>query len=393
MAALLASALAWASAADAAEWSIGPFVSVAGDYDDNAGLQSRTDQEEKISGFIGEFGADVGYRSDLYNLRVIPRIVSRRYPGDSDFDNDDQFVNYRFTRQTRNGSWGVSGRFIRDYIRTGERAYVDFEADDPEELEDDDSGRVGARDRRLRWSVAPRLQTRLSEQSYLDTRIRYTKTDYDQTLETRLVDYETARAEARYSRIIDRRTTGIVEVDGLWYSAEDTPDDSMSYGLQLGFRRDLSETTSFELLGGLSSSERDEGGNETNWIGEANLVRRLETIRLTAQYRRSISGTGSGTLTRRDQVNVAFTRRLTDLFTAGLGFLAYTTNSVEDVEFDERDYAQLRAQFIWKLTRTFDLETNYRWTLIDREDEDGTGTSNGITLWLHYRPNPFSVSR
>jgi hypothetical protein len=393
MGALFATVLAWAPGADAAEWSIGPFVSVAGDYDDNAGLQSRTDEEEKISGFIGEVGADIGYRSDLYDFRAIPRLLSRRYPGDSDFDNDDQFLDYRFTRQTQNGNWGVDGKFIRDFIRTGERAYVDFEADDPEQLEDDDSGRVGARDRRFRWTVTPHWRTQLSDTSYANFRARYINVDYDQTAETLLVDYKNARAEARYNRILDPRTTALVEADALWYSAEDTPGDSTSYGLQLGVRRDLSETTSFEVLGGLSTSERVSGGNETNWIGEANLIRRLETIRLLGQFRRSITGTGSGTLTRRDQVNIAFTRRLTNLLTAGLGLLGYTTNSVEDVQFDERNYVQLRSQFIWSLTRNFDLEANYRWTLIDREDEDESANSNAITVWLHYRPNPFSISR
>lgn len=390
---LLVACLLGATAAHGAEWTISPFASIAGDYDDNASLASRTDEEEEISGGIGELGADVGYRSDIYELSLTPRLRSSRYPGDSDFDNDDQFLDFGFRRITQGGSWGMDGNITHDYIRTGERANVDFEAEEPEDIEDDDSGRVGAKDRRLRWSVRPYWQSRLSETSYANVRFRYLNVDYDQTLETRLVDYQTANGTARYSRIINPRTTGLFEATGLWYDADQSGTTSTSFGLQAGFRRALSETTNFEILGGISTAERKEGGNDTNWIGEVNLVRRLETIRLLGQYRRAITGTGSGTLSRRDQINLAFTRRLTDLLRAGLGILAYTTNSVEDVEFDERNYVELRSQFIWSLTRTLDLEANYRYTLIDREDEDESANSNAVTVWLHYRPNPFSFSR
>ena len=147
-------------------------------------------------------------------------------------------------------------------------------------------------------------------------------------------------------------------------------------------------------LGGQAGREQADGGNTSNWVGEVNLTRRLETIRLLGQYRRVVSGTGSGTLTQRDQVTVAFTRQLSELLSAGLGALAYRTSSVEDnVDFDERNYVQLQARFNWTLTRTLNLEANYRYTVIDREDENEAANSNAVTVWLHYRPNPISVSR
>ena len=284
--------------------------------------------------------------------------------------------------------------FRRDYIRTGERADVDFDVEDPDEIDDDDSGRVGARDRRIRWDVQPEWDFTLSDTSKVQLRLRYRDVDYDETEVTRLVDYNSTWARARYSRRLSERNTGIFEIGGLWYDADEADNDSSSYGFRTGLRRRLSEKTSFEILGGAGNSEQAEGGNHTNYLARVNVVRRLETIRLLAQYQLRINCSGSGTLTTRDQINLAVRRQLSDLLFAGLGVVAYQTSSVEDdVEFDERAYLQLRSQFGWRLTRTMNLEANYRYTLIDRDDDDESANSNAITLWLRYRPNPTSTSR
>jgi hypothetical protein len=377
-----------------AEWSFSPSASIAVDADDNANLSSRTDQEEEISGFIGSVGLGVGYRSQLYEANFSPLLVSRRYPGDSDFDDDDQIVKAGLTRNTRNGSLSMKVDFLRDYIRTGERAGVDFDVEDPNDIDDDDSGRVGARVRRIKWDLRPSWNFRISDTSRMKFDLRHTDVDYDETAVTRLVDYNLTSARARYSRRLSERNTGVFEIGGFWYDAGEADNDSFSYGFRTGLQRRLSEKTSVEILGGAGTSERAEGGNKSNYLARVNVVRRLETIRLLAQYQRTVNGSGSGTLTARDQINLAIRRQLSELLTAGLGVVAYQTSSIEDdVDFDERTYVQLRSQFGWKLTRTLNLEANYRYTLIDRDDDDESANSNAITVWLRYRPNPTTISR
>lgn len=378
----------------AAEWSLAPSFGVGVDADDNARLSSRTDQEEEISGFIGSAGLGVNYRSQLYRANFSPLLISRRYPNDSDFDDDDQIVNAGVTRNTRNGAIGMKVKFVRDYVRTGERAGVDFDVEDPDEIDDNDSGRVGARDRRVKWEVQPSWNFTLSDTSRMQLRVRYLDLDYDETSVERLVDYNSTWAQARYSRRLSERNTGVFEIGGLWYDADEADNDSFSYGFRAGIQRRLSAKTSFEILGGAGTSERAEGGNRSNYLARVNVVRRLETIRLLAQYKRTVNGTGSGTLTSRDQINLSARRQLSELLSAALGVVAYRTSSIEDdVDFDERTYVQLRSQFGWRLTRTLNLEANYRYTLINREDDDESANSNAITVWLRYRPNPTTILR
>ena len=54
---------------------------------------------------------------------------------------------------------------------------------------------------------------------------------------------------------------------------------------------------------------------------------------------------------------------------------------------DERNYVQLRAQFIWNITNAFATEFDYRYTFQDRSALPESSNSNQINLWFVYRPN------
>jgi hypothetical protein len=132
------------------------------------------------------------------------------------------------------------------------------------------------------------------------------------------------------------------------------------------------------------------GVSETQPVGELSLIRRLETIRLLAQYRRTVSSTGSGNMSERDSINVNFTRDLTERFDAGLGVRAYQNRPINltglDVEGFEREYLQLTARFTWNITRTFALRTTYQYTVSNRQVQGESANSNQIVAWLIFRP-------
>ena len=121
----------------------------------------------------------------------------------------------------------------------------------------------------------------------------------------------------------------------------------------------------------------------------------MKTTTLLAQYRRNISASGAGALGTRDSVNLNFTRQLNDRISAGLGASYYTTKDLGEttVSLDERTYLQLRDRFTWHLSQTFSLETDYRYTFIDREVLLESANSNQVTVWLNWRPKPMVRSR
>ena len=379
--------------AHAAEWRIEPQLRVGAEFDDNAILDFRTDTQDEISGFVAEGLARFVYTSPVTDFFVTPRLVHRDY-GEPDFDSDDQFLAFSFAREWQSSNFTIRGNYGRELVRTAERSNVDFNVDNPDEIPEDDTGRVFLRDNRERLEIVPQFTYRMSNVSTFGVDVGYMDVSYDEGLLGLLNDYTNIRGNLSYRRSWSRRNTAIVTGTYRQYEA-DGREAVSGYGVSAGFENRLSEKTVFRALVGVENTELDTGEDDLNPVANISLIRRLETITLIAQYRRVIAGGGGGSLTARDMININFTRRLSDRISAGLGVRAYTTTALEEGAFtiDERDYLQLRARFVWDLSKTLALEADYRYTILDRELIGESANSNNIILALRWRPTPFIRSQ
>lgn len=377
----------------AAEWRIAPKIGVAGDFDDNSILTPRTDVDAEISGYVIDASARFSFASETTEFFITPRIRSRDY-GDPNFDSDDQFLRFDFDRATESSNFRLRGDYGRELTRTAERADVDLEIEDLDEIPDDESGRVTIRDRRERIRIFPSWTYRMSDLSAFSVGLAYTDVAYDEAFAGLYNDYTNARLNVSYMRSLSPRNRAIFTGTYREYDA-DGRDEVTGAGFNAGFERSLSETTRVRALVGLEDTDTVAGDSEVNWTANISVTQRLETITMLAQYKRSVSGGGAGTLAARDSLNLNFTRRLSERISAGLGVRAYQTNPLSDVvgTFDERDYIQLRSQFTWHLSQKWSVEANYRYTFQDRLQVGEPADSNNVTIWLNYEPNPFTRSR
>ena len=88
--------VASANSALAQDWRFEPILKVGGEYDDNATLDPRTDQEVDLSGLLLDARADIYYTSPTTTFFVQPEVVTRNYNDDSDLDSDDFFLRSNF---------------------------------------------------------------------------------------------------------------------------------------------------------------------------------------------------------------------------------------------------------------------------------------------------------
>ena len=378
-----------ASPVQGAEWRIEPLIRAAWNTDDNATLNIRTDEEEAISGYIVEARARFEYASPTSNFFVTPLLRIRDY-GDPRFDTNDEFVYLRYDKGMQKSDLRIRAKYENEAVRTAERADADLDIDDPDEIPDDETGRVFFLGDRERLEFVPSWRYRLTDFSSLSLRLSYRDVQYDGDVEGILDDYSNGRVNVTYERGWSPRYSALVDGTYRRY-IPDQREESDGYGLRAGFRGEISENTRLRFLAGLESVGQVSGERDVDWVADVSLVQRLQTITLLAQYRRSISGGGAGTLSSRDEINLNFTRELSERISAGLGVRAYTTNRLEgDPEnFDERDYVQLHAQFIWNLTRTWFVQADYRYTFLNREVVGESANSNDVTLWVSYRPTAF----
>ena len=382
-----------APAIHAQQHSLEPVLRAGYEHDDNATLNIITIDEPEISGLLLDASARYGYRSPKTTFTTTARILDRNY-GEEDFDATEEFFDLRYDFTGQSSRFRLRGSYASELTRTAERVDTDFNVEDPSEIPDDNTGNVFISDERQRVNIVPSYNYTISDSSTMGVVLNYSDVSYERQLAGLLNDYTNLRANLNYGRKWSARNTALFGLTARQYEAEGN-DSVNGYGLSIGIQRLLSEKTTLRMIVGVENTEVIGGEGEIDPVGEITLSRQLETIRLLAQYRRVVSGGGSGNLTTRDVININFTRDLTELVSAGIGVRAYSTKSRQEglVTLDERDYVQLRAQVAWNLSRTFSFEINYRYTVLDRVNIGESANSNNITAWFNWRPSGYSSAR
>ena len=377
--------------ASAQDWRFEPVIGIGGELDDNATLNIRTDEEVELRGYLLDLHADINYRSPRSRFFIQPKFLLRKYSDEPDFDSDDIFLrsNYRY-RGTVN-TLGFRVNFDRQSVRTAERTDAGLDVDDPVEITDTDSGRTLRFGNRNKWRISPFWDYQMSNTSTVGAQVDYIDARYDDVIGDLLNDYTDARLSLNYRRSFSPVTTGVITVTGRQYESDsdDATNVIEGVGVLVGFTHALSEKADLRANIGLEDTDQDGPDVDPEVVGNVTLIRNLETIRMFAEYRRSISASGASRVETRDTVNFNLSRRLSEKISAGLGVRAYQARGKGDSEVSsDRNYVQLQSSFAWYLTTYFAIEAEYRYTVLDRSGELGeSSNSNRINLWFIYQPN------
>jgi hypothetical protein len=380
----------------AAEWRLQPELRVGYEFDDNAVLIDSAGTIAEIDGYILEGSATIGYATERTTFDITPRLQSRNYDGEI-FDSDDQFLTLDFNHRGIKSNFRIRGNYARESVRTAEREVADVDVDDPDEIAGDDTGRVFEIGRRDRIWIMPQWSYNFSEKSAFAARLTYTDVDYDDLFFVgAFTPYSDVRFDASLYRGFSARTRGYIRASTRSYEPDNAGVDVDGVAFNIGFERDLAQTTRLRAEVGVEETEPAGGESDSNAVWDINVVKNVETVTLLAQYRRTMNGSGGGRVTARDSFNLSVRKQFfPERLRGGLGIRAYTTErlSSDPGVIDERDYVQFRAQLTYALNRTFSVQADYRYTYIDRSATAGSDNSNAIILWLIYRPIAMTTSR
>jgi Putative beta-barrel porin 2 len=378
-----------AEASQAQQWVLQPEARVGYEVDDNARLSSDPDLVQEIDGFILEGSLGIGYNTQRTTFELTPRLRSRIYDETPDVDSNDQFLEFDFGHETLKGQFGIDASYERESVRTGERADPDFDVDDPDEIPTDETGFVFNNERRERLRFSPDWSYDLTERLTMGLRAVYLDVSYDDALTSFLVDYTDTRLEGSLGLELTERTRGYFGVGARRYESDQDNNDVDGLGAAIGVESDISQTTRLQAEIGYENTEQvATGETDGSFVANLNLVRRLETITMLAQYRRNVAASGAGRVSARDSVNFTVSKQFSERVTGALGVRAYQTEPVGEhaVTFEERDFTELRATLGYAISRAFSIEGDYRHARIDRSGQEGSADSNSIILWLVYRP-------
>lgn len=376
-----------------ANWQVSPELGVGIEYDDNTNLNNIPGSSDSDTGYGIEAQATFFYDTELTDFGITPRLRSTKYSDNSNLDSDDYFVRFDFGHDGQKSRLGLRGDFSSESVRTAERSEVDFDIDDPDEIPVDDSGRTLDTGKRDRLSLTPTFNYQLSQRTLLVLGGEYLDTSYDNDVSQILTGYTQYSGGGWLGYSWSKIDTVSLSAYAGQYEADESSTDSATKTFGIGYERRISERTRFKMLVGGNTSEDRSGDDQTNPVGEISIVHKYTTTRVIASYRRSVNGSGGGGLTVRDAFSLNVSRALSERFTLSGGLRAYTTDALDsgNINFEERDYLQIRARARWNLSRKVSVDLDYRYTEIDR-DAVGVDTpksdSNRVGLWFNWHPNP-----
>jgi hypothetical protein len=374
--------------AQAQDWRIEPILSIGVETDDNANLNFRTDQEINSTAFLFDARADVNYTSPTTSFFLQPKLRIRNDNNDVTLDSEDYFLRSKFRRDGILNTFGFLASFDQQAVRTAEREDVDLGVEDPGEIPNDSTGLVFLDGDRNKWRLAPFWEYKLSNLSSIGAELEYREAKYDSVFADILTDYSNARLTLDYTRALSDVTNGLILLSGRRYDADNAPSEVDTYGLAVEIEHRLSRKTLIKVGVGVEDVDRPDVESDPQLVYTASIIRRLETIRMFAEYRRAPVGTGAGIISMRDSLSINLRRRLNEKISAGIGARAYSEDR-SDVSGTaaDRDYVQLRSTLEWYLTRTFVIQIDYRYTAINRGvDFGGRANSNRVNLWFIYQP-------
>ena len=178
--------------AQAQDWRFEPIVKFGVEYDDNATLHIRTDEEVVLEGLLLDIRADINYVSPTTSFFLQPRALLRNYPDEPDFDSDDYFLRSQFRYRGQSSTIGFRFNYDHQTVRTAERDISDLEIDDPDELTDDDTGLVLLSGTRNKMRILPYWNYQLSDVSSIGANIEYFDVGYADVFTLFLADYTDA---------------------------------------------------------------------------------------------------------------------------------------------------------------------------------------------------------
>jgi hypothetical protein len=385
--------------ATAAEWSLEPIVRLGLEYDTGATLTGSLVPAAEIQGYVVDGTAIVGYSTERTKFTITPTLRTRDYE-DEFFDSDDQFLALNFSHRGLKSNFGIRANYDRESARTAERQDADPGIDDPDDIFGDDTGTLFFNARRELIRILPQWGYDFSEKTAFDVKATYTDVEYDRNFLGSLVPYSDVRVVATLYRSLSTRTRGYANISARRYKREtlgiggSREVDGVAFNV--GIERNLTQTAKLRAEVGVEESKPKSGGaSDSNAVWDINYVKKLETIKMLARYKRSINASGTGRISLRDSINLGIQKPFSERLTGGLGVAAYSTEPVRLIPgftFDERDYAQVYLQLAYALSPTFSVQADYRYTYIDRSTT-GSGDSNNVALWLIYQPTAMTTSR
>jgi hypothetical protein len=387
------------SAPGQAAWVIDPALSVDSRYDDNVRL--RPDDEDDVeAGLVTSVNAQARLRNvtEISEVAGVAGVGLSRYTGVDSFEDDTRetmFTSLSARRALARGGVGFNGSYVREDILRGVSVFRGVVPADPgtddgeipepgpgDDLDSGGSGVAGSSEelvQRNYFSVSPNATWQATLRASLV--VGYEDDPADEGLQ----EVQTQSVNTQYRYAVSERDTAWLEVQRSWFEPEINP-KSDNWGVTVNWRRDLTERTRLTLGVGAQRTEND-FDSQSGSLYSASLDHRLSRGNLNASVERAVIPNAYGDVQETDRASFRYGFGLTERLGTSVRLTAYrTAGSLGGQGNRDQDYFRVGPEVRWALTPEWSIRLAYDYTFVDRERNDGSASSNAITLAVNFAP-------
>ena len=377
---LLATTVLCLTAAEAAEETWSPRISLQWKYDDNINFSSRN----KVRDWIYEVRPELTWRrrTERDDLRFTARLLGQKYDTESELDTLDQ--DYRLE---------VSSQLWPTLRLSFDGSYRKDTTLDSELREE---GILLFREDRKVYRMEPSVRWQATERSAWEMSIPFHQENYGGQYDD--YDYKSTGTYLEYSRMLADNRTYIFVQPGFSYADFETG-DTRTYQMMCGVDRAFSGRLTLRASGGVSFSRIKEDTKtsiETGFVASVEAHGKLERGNWRARYIRDVYPGGVGTTVLRDRVTLKGMYRLSERmrFTGQTSFTDVSSQGDGgdggDGYYGRYEYSadywtfSIRPGLVYRLAEHANLGIYYHHSFVDYQENDQSYRRNMFWIRLDF---------
>jgi len=365
----------------AAAWSIDSDVGLRNQYDTNRSL--TTASHDSVSGVSLIPRIDVSRETETSRNRITARLLSTRYSDKNVKDTDVQFLAADYLTKGLRNSFRIKADYQRDTTLV---TLNDIESgDDTSDLgdpSDSDLGLTRTRVVRNNVRITPEWSFKMSETYSLGLKYAYRKRDFSGDTSSGLVGFDTNTYNLNLAKILDEKSTVSYDVG---FSKFDPADDTKSENSSIGisYVHKFTELSNVQFVVGLRDTESP-SGNTDGSVYKLSFVDRAEISNINVEFSQDIDSSSVGNVVEKNQLNVRYRRRFTQLSSLIIRARAFKSKSVEDNAASDRNFMSIEPMLRFKLSKNYDADFSYRYRYQKFDNADQSTDSNSIFVGIVY---------
>ena len=327
---------------------------------------------------------------------------------------------------------------IYAYRRTARNEFtglINLTRDSTLDSEFDETGNViDERATRIRKTIGPGWSYSLNELTRLNTNYSFTTVDFsDDPGQLDLVEYDYHVFSGSLTRQFTPKVQATLSSSYSMYQPE-TNLDSDTFSVQVGIRRNFTETLTTDWLAGMRRTESDTaeliptgfcvgadtgakfpactGGfpvitgvdvskdddSDTGFVYSASITRLLESGELSLSASRVSTPASDGDLLDTTRFIIRGEHRFTEALRTSLRAEYSTIETISSAtaglnDRDDRTLYRVIPKITWRFQREWEIAGQYEYAVKDEDNDPKDATRNAVYLTLSYLPDKLYISR